>query len=47
MVTPDYGRALQQAIPGAGFTAIQGAGHYPQWEQPKALARAVTNFLEG
>ncbi len=46
VVTPDYGRALQQAIPGAGFTAIPGAGHYPQWEQPEALARAVTEFLE-
>ena len=47
VVTPDYGRALQQAIPGAGFTAIPGAGHYPQWEQPKALAQAVMKFLEG
>lgn len=46
VVTPDYGRALQQAIPGAGFTAIPDAGHYPQWEQPKALAGAVTKFLE-
>ena len=46
VVTPDYGRALQQAIPGAAFTAIPNAGHYPQWEQPKALARAVTKFLE-
>ena len=46
VVTPDYGRALQQAIPGAGFTAIPDAGHYPQWEQPEALARAVTEFLE-
>ena len=46
VVTPDYGCAFQQAIPGAGFTAIPDAGHYPQWEQPKALARAVTEFLE-
>lgn len=46
VVTPDYGRALQQAIPGAGFTAIPGAGHYPQWEQPEALACGVTDFLE-
>ncbi len=46
VVSPDYGRALQQAIPGAGFTAIPGAGHYPQWEQPEALAKAVTEFLE-
>lgn len=46
VVTPDYGRALQQAIPGAGFTAIPNAGHYPQWEQPKVLAKAVMEFLE-
>ena len=46
VVTPDYGRALQQAIPGAGFTTIPAAGHYPQWEQPEALARSVTKFLE-
>lgn len=46
VVTPDYGRALQQAIPGAGFAAIPDAGHYPQWEQPEALAQAVTRFLE-
>ena len=45
VVTPDYGHALQQAIPGAGFTAIPAAGHYPHWEQPKALAKAVTEFL--
>lgn len=46
VVLPDYGRALQQAISGAGFTAIPGAGHYPQWEQPEALAQAVTEFLQ-
>ncbi len=46
VVTPDYGRALQQAIPGAGFTTIPASGHYPQWEQPDALARAVTEFLD-
>ena len=46
VVSPSYGRALQQAIPGAGFTEIPEAGHYPHWEQPEALARAVTEFLE-
>ncbi len=46
VVTPDYGRALQQAIPGAGFTAIPDAGHYPHWERPAALAQAVAKFLE-
>ncbi len=45
VVTPDYGRAFQEAIPGARFTAIPGAGHYPQWERPEALARAVREFL--
>ena len=46
VVPPDYGRALREAIPGAGITAIPDAGHYPQWEQPAALARAVMEFLE-
>ena len=47
VVSPSYGRALGQGIPGAGFTLIPEAGHYPHWEQPEALARAVTEFLEG
>ena len=44
IVTPDYGRAFAAAIPGARFELIEGAGHYPQLEQPAAFAAAVRDF---
>jgi pimeloyl-ACP methyl ester carboxylesterase len=34
VVTPDYGRAFAEAIPGAAFTVFDGAGHLPQIELP-------------
>lgn len=45
IVRPDYGRAFQQAIPGARFQLIPAAGHYPYLEQPEAFVAAVTAFL--
>jgi pimeloyl-ACP methyl ester carboxylesterase len=45
VVRPNYGRALQQAIPGARFQLISSAGHYPYLEQPDAFVAAVTAFL--
>ena len=45
IVRPDYGRAFQQAIPGAQFQLIPSAGHYPYLEQPDAFVAAVTAFL--
>jgi pimeloyl-ACP methyl ester carboxylesterase len=45
IVRPDYGRAFQQAIPGAQFQLIPAAGHYPYLEQPDAFVAAVTAFL--
>jgi pimeloyl-ACP methyl ester carboxylesterase len=45
IVRPDYGRAFQQAIPGAQFQLIAAAGHYPYLEQPETFAAAVTAFL--
>jgi pimeloyl-ACP methyl ester carboxylesterase len=47
VVTPDYGRAYAAAIPGARFSAIEGAGHYPEQEQPETLVRQVVAFLDG
>jgi pimeloyl-ACP methyl ester carboxylesterase len=40
----DYGRAYAAAIPGARFSLIGGAGHFPHLEQPSAFARAVLDF---
>jgi pimeloyl-ACP methyl ester carboxylesterase len=45
IVRPDYGRAFQQAIPGAQFRLIPAAGHYPYLEQPEAFVASVTAFL--
>jgi pimeloyl-ACP methyl ester carboxylesterase len=45
IVHPDYGRAFQQAIPGAQFQLIPAAGHYPYLEQPEAFVASVTAFL--
>jgi pimeloyl-ACP methyl ester carboxylesterase len=45
IVRPEYGRAFQQAIPGAQFQLIQEAGHYPYLEQPEAFVASVMAFL--
>jgi pimeloyl-ACP methyl ester carboxylesterase len=45
VVRPDYGRAFQEAIPGAQFQLIPAAGHYPYLEQPDAFVASVTAFL--
>ena len=45
IVSPDYGRSFQQAIPNARFETIARAGHYPYLERPQELVSAVTSFL--
>lgn len=42
----DLVRGLAEAIPGARFEVIDGAGHIPSIEQPEALAGLIANFLE-
>jgi pimeloyl-ACP methyl ester carboxylesterase len=44
ITAPAYGERLAQAIPGARFAAIPGAGHYPQIEQPEQVAKAIEDF---
>jgi 2-hydroxy-6-oxonona-2,4-dienedioate hydrolase/2-hydroxy-6-oxo-6-(2'-carboxyphenyl)-hexa-2,4-dienoate hydrolase len=44
--TPELGEYLASVIPGAQFRLIAGAAHWPQWEQPVAHDRAVTDFLK-
>ena len=45
IVTPAYGRAYAELIPGARFEIVEGAGHHPELEQPRAFVDAVANFL--
>ncbi|HZK88684.1 MAG TPA: alpha/beta hydrolase [Stellaceae bacterium] len=45
IVTPAYGRAYAQLIPGAEFALIADAGHHPAEEQPERFVQAVMGFL--
>ncbi|RDJ25560.1 alpha/beta fold hydrolase [Bosea caraganae] len=45
IVSPDYGRAYADAIPGARFELVGNAGHHPEIEQPQLLAAAIAAFL--
>lgn len=44
--TPEDGRRLAEAIPGARLVLIDGAGHMSNWEQPEAFNQAVRSFLD-
>jgi pimeloyl-ACP methyl ester carboxylesterase len=41
---PDYGCKLCHSLPDARFETIPRAGHYPQIEQPDAVADAIARF---
>jgi pimeloyl-ACP methyl ester carboxylesterase len=45
IVSPAYGRAYSDAIPGSRFELIDGAGHHPEIEQPDATAERIAAFL--
>ena len=47
IVTPAYGRAYAEAIPGARFELIEGAGHHPETEQPEGFVSRIAAFLKG
>lgn len=44
IVTPRYGERLTAALPDARFARIAGAAHYPQIEQPEAVADHIEQF---
>jgi len=45
IVKPEYGRAFAAEIPGAQFALIENAGHFPQLEQPNAVAHRIVDFV--
>jgi pimeloyl-ACP methyl ester carboxylesterase len=47
MLSEAYGRAYSAMIPGARFELVDGAGHFPDQEQPKAFAEKVLAFVGG
>ena len=44
IVTPDYGAALRDLIPGAKLSVIPEAGHHPHIEQPGEFAARFLEF---
>ena len=46
VVTIDYGRRYAEAIPGARFETIAGAGHHPELESPEAFAEILGSFIQ-
>jgi pimeloyl-ACP methyl ester carboxylesterase len=44
VVSPAYGRAYADAIPGAELIVLDGAGHLPQVEQPARTRDLVWEF---
>lgn len=47
LATPvDLVRGCAEAIPGARFEILEGAGHIPSIEQPAVLARLIGDFLK-
>jgi pimeloyl-ACP methyl ester carboxylesterase len=46
IVTPAYGRAYADLIPGAQFETIARAGHRPELEQPEAFVDRIVAFLK-
>lgn len=45
IVTPAYGKAYAALVPGARFSAIAKAGHYPHIEQPDAFLKLLEGFI--
>jgi pimeloyl-ACP methyl ester carboxylesterase len=47
IVAPAYGEKLAAALPNASFARIAKAAHYPQIEQPEAVADQIARFAKG
>ena len=46
IVAPAYGETLAAALPHGRFERVAGAAHYPQIEQPDAVAAAIERFAQ-
>ena len=47
LVAPALSQEAAEAIPGATWCAVEGAGHLLPWEQPQVLAAALDDWLQG
>jgi pimeloyl-ACP methyl ester carboxylesterase len=47
LVPPSYGEEFAQLIPHARLVILEGAGHYPMFEQEDTFNQELETFLEG
>jgi pimeloyl-ACP methyl ester carboxylesterase len=47
IVSVEYGTKVAREIPNSEFVVIEGAGHFPQIEQPEEFCKAVDQFVSG
>jgi 3-oxoadipate enol-lactonase len=47
LISPDFSKAMADAIPGARLETIPGAGHLSNLEAPEAFNRLVADFVTG
>ncbi len=46
-VSVEYGTTANSSLPGSTFDLIEGAGHFPYWEQPDAFNTVLLNRMNG
>ena len=46
IVAPSYGEKLAAVLPNARFERVTAAAHYPQIEQPEAVADQIARFAQ-
>ncbi len=45
IIPVDHGRAAHEAMPGSRLEILDGVGHFPQLERPRAFVDALSDFL--
>jgi pimeloyl-ACP methyl ester carboxylesterase len=46
IIPVEHGRAAHELIPGSELVEIEGAGHWPQLDEPDRLVEAIGEFIE-
>jgi pimeloyl-ACP methyl ester carboxylesterase len=46
IIPVEHGRAAHERIPGSKLVEIEGAGHWPQLDEPDHLVEAILEFIE-
>ena len=47
LIPPGHAAAAHEAIPGSKVVLFEGAGHYPQLDQPERFAEVLDKFMAG